>query len=64
MFVTGQPSSNPAIRVSDAVDTLRFMFGVGIECSCPKIEGGIRSMNSSPPGITRTGRPISNLSGN
>jgi hypothetical protein len=40
--VTGQPSSTPAIRAADPVDTLRFMFGVGIECSCPKIEGGIR----------------------
>jgi beta-glucosidase/6-phospho-beta-glucosidase/beta-galactosidase len=30
------------MRVADPVDTLRFMFGVGIECSCPVIEGGIR----------------------
>ena len=41
--VTGQPSNTPAIRpASDPVDTLRFMFGVGIECSCPKIDGGVR----------------------
>src|SRR6266480_792850 len=32
----------PAIKIADPVDTLRFMFGVGIECSCPTIEGGVR----------------------
>ncbi|HEX5245124.1 MAG TPA: hypothetical protein VFW23_17830, partial [Tepidisphaeraceae bacterium] len=36
----GKPASSPAIRAADPVDTLRFMFGVGIECSCPKVEGG------------------------
>lgn len=40
--MTGNAASNPAIRISDSVDTLRFMFGVGIECSCPKIAGGVR----------------------
>lgn len=41
--MTGQPLNTPAIRpASDPVDTLRFMFAVGIECSCPKIEGGVR----------------------
>lgn len=29
-------------RMGDPVDTLRFMFGVGIECSCPTISGGAR----------------------
>jgi beta-glucosidase/6-phospho-beta-glucosidase/beta-galactosidase len=28
--------------VADPVDTLRFMFGVGIECSYPTIEGNVR----------------------
>lgn len=36
----GKPASSPAIRAADPVDTLRFMFGVGIECSCPKVEAG------------------------
>ena len=41
--MTGQPSSASAIRAaSDPVDMLRFMFAVGIECSCPKIDGGAR----------------------
>ncbi len=41
--MTGKSSQTPAItRVADPVDTLRFMFGVGIECSCPVIEGGVR----------------------
>jgi len=31
-----------SIRVADPVDTLRFMFAVGIECSCPVIEGNQR----------------------
>lgn len=30
------------LRTTDPVDTLRFMFAVGIECSCPLIEGGQR----------------------
>lgn len=30
------------VRITDAVDTLRFMFGVGIECSYPTIEGNQR----------------------
>jgi beta-glucosidase/6-phospho-beta-glucosidase/beta-galactosidase len=37
--MTGKPTSAPAIRVADPVDSLRFMFAVGIECSCPTIEG-------------------------
>ena len=40
--MTGKPSSTPAIRVADPVDTLRFMFGVGIECSYPTIAGNVR----------------------
>ena len=35
--MTSRPSPTSAIRPADPVDTLRFMFGVGIECSCPKI---------------------------
>lgn len=34
--------SRPSIPVTDPVDHLRFMFAVGIECSCPTIEGGHR----------------------
>jgi len=30
------------IRISDPVDNLRFMFAVGIECSCPLIDGSYR----------------------
>jgi hypothetical protein len=41
-FVTGKPLAIPAIRIADPVDTLRFMFAVGIECSCPTIVGGVR----------------------
>jgi beta-glucosidase/6-phospho-beta-glucosidase/beta-galactosidase len=37
--VTGKPVSSPAIRIADPVDSLRFMFAVGIECSCPTILG-------------------------
>jgi beta-glucosidase/6-phospho-beta-glucosidase/beta-galactosidase len=40
--LTGKPTSAPAIRVADPVDSLRFMFAVGIECSCPTIDGGVR----------------------
>src|SRR6185436_18613351 len=36
-----QPSQHPA-HVADPIDTVRFMFAVGIECSCPKIDGGTR----------------------
>ena len=39
IVLTGKPSSTPAIRVADPVDSLRFMFGVGIECSYPLIDG-------------------------
>src|ERR671927_421945 len=35
--MTGKPAQIPAIRTADPVDTLRFMFAVGIECSCPPI---------------------------
>jgi beta-glucosidase len=30
------------LRIQDPVDTLRFMFAVGIECSYPTIENGVR----------------------
>ncbi len=40
--MTGQGSQHPAINVTDPIDTVRFMFAVGIECSCPVIEGGVR----------------------
>ena len=39
--MTGQPQ-HPAINVTDPIDTVRFMFAVGIECSCPLIDGGVR----------------------
>lgn len=35
-----QPIQPP--KTVDPIDTVRFMFAVGIECSCPKIEGGTR----------------------
>ena len=38
--MTGQPQ-HPAINVTDPIDTVRFMFAVGIECSCPVIDGGV-----------------------
>ncbi|HEX4794092.1 MAG TPA: family 1 glycosylhydrolase [Humisphaera sp.] len=38
--MTGNPSSSAAIRPADSVDTLRFMFAVGIECSCPRNASG------------------------
>jgi beta-glucosidase len=40
--LTGRPATTPAIRAADPVDTLRFMFAVGIECSCPVVEGNVR----------------------
>jgi beta-glucosidase len=40
--VTGPASNHLAINVTDPIDTVRFMFAVGIECSCPTIEGGLR----------------------
>ena len=30
------------LRLADPIDTLRFMFAVGIECSCPTIADGQR----------------------
>lgn len=36
------PVLREGVRITDAVDTLRFMFGVGIECSYPTIEGNQR----------------------
>jgi beta-glucosidase len=39
--LSGKPASQ-VIPAADPVDTLRFMFAVGIECSCPTIEGGVR----------------------
>src|SRR3954464_1261290 len=41
-YMTNKPSAIPAIRIADPVDSLRFMFAVGIECSCPTIEGNQR----------------------
>src|SRR3954470_12162875 len=38
--LTGKPTPASAIRPTDPVDTLRFMFAVGIECSCPVVEAG------------------------
>ena len=40
--MTGRPASAPALRAADPVDMLRFMFAVGIECSCPVVEGNVR----------------------
>ncbi len=40
-MTTGKPSPT-VIRVADPVDTLRFMFAVGIECSCPTVAGNVR----------------------
>ncbi len=40
--MTGRPAAIPAIRVADPVDSLRFMFAVGIECSCPVVGGNQR----------------------
>jgi beta-glucosidase/6-phospho-beta-glucosidase/beta-galactosidase len=31
-----------ALRAAEPVDTVRFMFGCGIECSCPTIDGNRR----------------------
>jgi hypothetical protein len=39
--LSAKPTSS-VIRVADPVDTLRFMFAVGIECSCPVVEGNFR----------------------
>ncbi|MDP9173423.1 MAG: family 1 glycosylhydrolase [Planctomycetota bacterium] len=36
-----QPSAGN-LRLIDPADTLRFMFAVGIECSCPVIDGNVR----------------------
>jgi beta-glucosidase len=38
--LTGKPNSVASIRAADPIDTLRFMFAVGIECSCPKVADG------------------------
>lgn len=40
--MTGRPTTTPALRSADPVDMLRFMFAVGIECSCPTVEGNVR----------------------
>lgn len=40
--MTAKPANTSSIRPADPVDTLRFMFAVGIECSCPRIEGNVR----------------------
>src|SRR5690242_3842269 len=38
--LSGKATPASAIRQTDPVDTLRFMFAVGIECSCPVVEAG------------------------
>jgi beta-glucosidase len=38
--LTGKPTPISGIRPADPVDLLRFMFGVGIECSCPVVPDG------------------------
>src|SRR5437867_9518547 len=40
--VSSKPVTAPNLRVAEPVDLLRFMFAVGIECSCPTIEGNQR----------------------
>jgi beta-glucosidase/6-phospho-beta-glucosidase/beta-galactosidase len=40
--MTGTPATLPSVRPADPVDTLRFMFAVGIECSCPVVGGNQR----------------------
>ena len=41
--MTVPPASTPTVRATtDPVDTLRFMFAVGIECSCPTVAGNQR----------------------
>ncbi len=40
--MSSKPLQLGNIRIADPVDTLRFMFAVGIECSCPTIEGNQR----------------------
>jgi beta-glucosidase/6-phospho-beta-glucosidase/beta-galactosidase len=40
--VSVKPIASANLRLVDPVDTLRFMFAVGIECSCPTIEGNVR----------------------
>jgi beta-glucosidase/6-phospho-beta-glucosidase/beta-galactosidase len=42
--VTSRPTPTSNIRpaTADPTDTLRFMFAVGIECSCPRIADGAR----------------------
>ncbi|HWB52605.1 MAG TPA: family 1 glycosylhydrolase [Tepidisphaeraceae bacterium] len=32
----------PADKIAEPVDSLKFMFAVGIECSCPTIAGNVR----------------------
>lgn len=36
------PRAAEGLRPSDPVDTLKFMFAVGLECSCPRISGNVR----------------------
>ncbi|MGH7215188.1 MAG: family 1 glycosylhydrolase, partial [Tepidisphaeraceae bacterium] len=40
--MSGKPLSPGNIRIADPVDTLRFMFAVGIECSNPLIADNVR----------------------
>jgi len=40
--LSAKPLPTGNIRLADPVDNLRFMFAVGIECSCPLIDGNRR----------------------
>ncbi len=40
--MNGTQQFHPPPGFADPIDTVRFMFAVGIECSCPTIEGGVR----------------------
>jgi beta-glucosidase/6-phospho-beta-glucosidase/beta-galactosidase len=40
--LSGKPISPTTLRVAEPVDLLKFMFAVGIECSCPVIGGNQR----------------------
>src|SRR6188472_3532697 len=35
--LTGKPTPMSSIRPADPTEMLRFMFAVGIECSCPVV---------------------------
>ncbi|HEY8669179.1 MAG TPA: family 1 glycosylhydrolase [Tepidisphaeraceae bacterium] len=38
----GPSATGGSVRIADPIDTLKFMFAVGIECSCPVVAGNIR----------------------